>query len=186
MAGERQGEQLVYDYLKKELGDPMEEAAKRMLNIFGKGGKIDWLGVAGKYPANTKFYAKSGVTGDWIEVRYAFGKSGGRSDDPGIKLPESRIEFSFDGISGRYAAVIPDGPPIFSVPGITPGAETPAVEGSIESWAWTNKYFQAQRQVAEAQATEIKPTKAAATLPIEELALPAAGIGLAWWLSKGW
>ncbi len=75
--------------------------------------------------------------------------------------------------------------PILTGPGITPGAETPAVEGSIESWAWTNKYLQAQRQVAQAKSIEVKPTKAAATLSIEELALPAVGIGLAWWLFGG-
>ncbi len=97
-------------------------------------------------------------------------------------------------ISGRVVSSLrrPEEPkkgaipsPILTGPGIVPGKETPGVEGSIESWAWTNKYLQAQRQVAEAESIEVKPAQPAATLPIEELALPAAGIGLAWWLSKG-
>ena len=173
MAGEKQ----VYDVLKKEFGDPIEEAGKAFFNIFGKPGKkIDWLSVAGQYPPGTKLYAKSGVTGDWIII-------GGRSDDPGIKLPESAIEFKFDGIQGSYAAVIPEGPPIM-VGQETATKEPPGPKSDLDSWAWTQKYLQAQRQVAQAKAIK-PPPGPVEQLTIEKVALPAAGIGLAWWLLKG-
>jgi len=176
MAGEKQ----VYDWLKKELGDPIEEAAKALLGIFGKGGKIDWPGVASKFPAGTEFYARSGVTGDWIPVRYGFGREGGRSDDPGIKLPDSRIEWNFEGLMGTYAAIVPEGPPIFAVAN-GGGEVVPSPGSDLESWAWASKYLQVQRQVSQAKAIK-QPSRTVEGLAIEDMALPAAGIGLAWWL----
>jgi len=59
--------------------------------------------------------------------------------------------------------------------------EPAAPESDVESWAWTSKYLQTQRQVARAKAIE-QPSTTAEGLAIEEIALPAAGIGLAWWL----
>ncbi len=186
------GEKIVYDQLKEKYGDPMEEAGRAFFNIFGKAGKqIDWPGVAEDFPPGTKFYVKSGVTGDWIQVMYAFGIGGkpgdkdGRSDSPGIKLPESRIEFKFDGVQSSYAAVIPDGPTIMADQGakvvLESGLGSP--ESDLGSWAWTSKYLKAQRQVAQAEALLPKPiTKPAPELTVQKLVVPAAALVLVWWL----
>lgn len=58
------------------------------------------------------------------------------------------------------------------------GAET-----QLDSWGWANKYLEVQRQVAQAKA--VKPPSEPIeelTVAIEKIAVPAAGIGLAWWL----
>lgn len=73
------------------------------------------------------------------------------------------------------------GPPILAGPGIVPATGKPAVEGSVESWAWAEKYLQSQRKVAQAKAIG-RPAAAAEELDIEKLVLPAAAVGLAWWL----
>lgn len=73
------------------------------------------------------------------------------------------------------------GPPIFAGPGIVPATGKPAVDGSVESWAWAEKYLQSQRKVAQAKATG-RPAAAAEELDIEKLVLPVAAVGLAWWL----
>jgi len=66
-------------------------------------------------------------------------------------------------------------------------------ETVLQSWAWTNKYLQTQRQVAEAKATEAekmkmlpKPAEPASEVveKIKELAVPAAGVGLIFWLLR--
>ncbi|KKN06586.1 hypothetical protein LCGC14_1075800 [marine sediment metagenome] len=79
--------------------------------------------------------------------------------------------------------IVPDGPPIMKGQE-TVTKEPPGPKSDIESWAWTNKYLQAQRQVAQAKAIK-PPTEPVEQLTIEKVALPAAGIGLAWWLLKG-
>ncbi|KKN24053.1 hypothetical protein LCGC14_0898770 [marine sediment metagenome] len=73
-----------------------------------------------------------------------------------------------------------------------PAAQTPMVivmpgqptGAPLDSWGWANKYLQVQRQVAQARAVE-QPPGPVEELTIEKVALPAAGIGLAWWLLKG-
>ena len=54
----------------------------------------------------------------------------------------------------------------------------------LQNWAWTKKYLQAQRQVAQAKAVK-PPPEPVEELTIEKVALPAAGVGLAWWFLKG-
>lgn len=73
------------------------------------------------------------------------------------------------------------GPPILAGPGIVPATGKPAAADSVESWAWAEKYLQSQRKVAQAKATG-RPAAAAEELDIEKLVLPAAAVGLAWWL----
>lgn len=63
----------------------------------------------------------------------------------------------------------------------------------LQSWAWTQKYLQTQRQVAEGKAKEAEKMKPLAAAPgpadevvekIKEIAVPAAGVGLIFWLLR--
>ena len=73
-------------------------------------------------------------------------------------------------------------PPVVTTPGIAPGKEIPRPESDLESWAWASKYLKVQQQVSQARAVK-PPPGPAEELTIEKIALPAAGIGLLWWLS---
>ena len=75
----------------------------------------------------------------------------------------------------------------------TPADGTLVTGGNMESWAWTQKYLQTQRQVAEGKAKEAEKMKplAAAAMPadeivekIKEIAVPAAGVGVFFWLLR--
>ena len=66
---------------------------------------------------------------------------------------------------------------------------------SMESWTWAQKYLQTQRQVAQAKAAQAekqkmlpepttKPVETETIEKIKEIAIPAAGVGLVFWLFK--
>jgi len=66
-------------------------------------------------------------------------------------------------------------------------------ETVLQSWTWTQKYLQSQRQVAEGKAKEAEKMKPLAAAPgpadevvekIKEIAVPAAGVGLIFWLLR--
>ena len=75
--------------------------------------------------------------------------------------------------------------PIKGIAGTVPGAyETPAdgisvTDNNMESWAWTNKYMKAQRQVAQAKTLLAEPAPSLAT---QESVVPVAALAFAWWM----